>query len=121
MYITAELKSYWLSCYLQHPSSHNFLIPRMLSIYYSCLRFGHQISSLTNFNLAWKTASLLVFVTDKHSDLSLFYIDNQHHFLLCHSAILFLHLVVRWIDWITFHLKFILNLSPMLIFALYFI
>ena len=33
---------------------------------------------------------------------------------------LFLHLVVRQIDWIFFHLKFILNLTLMLVFALSF-
>ena len=34
---------------------------------------------------------------------------------------LFLHLVVRQIDQVIFHLKFQMNLIPVLIFALYFI
>ena len=32
----------------------------------------------------------------------------------------FWYLVLRWINWVIFHLKFILNLTLMLIFALYF-
>ena len=45
-------------------------------------------SSLTTFKLAWKTGTLLAFVTAKHcSDLTLLYIDNQHLFLQCNAAI----------------------------------
>ena len=45
-------------------------------------------SSLTTFELAWKSATLLALFTAKHcSDLTLLCIDNQHLFLQCHAAI----------------------------------
>ena len=66
-------------------------------------------------------ATLLAVVTAKCcSDLALFHIDNQHLSLQCHAVFLFLHLVVRQIFWVIFHLKFILNFIPVLIFALSF-
>ena len=78
-------------------------------------------SSPTNFKLTWKTATLLILVIANYfSDLTLLHIDNQHLFLQNHTAFFFPHLVVRHqLD--IFHLKFILNLIPVLIFALYFI
>ena len=51
----------------------------MLSICYLCWSWALP-SSLTTFKFAWKTATLLAFVTAKHcSDLTLLCIDNQHH------------------------------------------
>ena len=45
-------------------------------------------SSLTIFQLAWKTATLLAFVTAKCcSDLTSLCVDNQHLFLQCNAAI----------------------------------
>ena len=73
-----------------------------------------MVSSLSNFKLAWKTATLLAFVTAKHCS------DNQHLLLQYHVLILFWHMVVRWIHQVTFHLRFILNLTLMIIFALSF-
>ena len=44
--------------------------------------------SLTNFKLAWKTATLLALVTAKYcSDLTLLCIHYQHLFLQHHAAI----------------------------------
>ena len=45
-------------------------------------------ASSSTFKPAWKTATLQALVTAKHcSDLTLFYIDNQHLFLWCNAAI----------------------------------
>ena len=77
--------------------------------------------SLSNCNLAWKTASLLALVTAKHCcDLTLLHVDNQPLFPSVMLLFLFLYLLVRRISFIIFHLKFILNLIPLLIFALCF-
>ena len=79
-------------------------------------------SSLTTFKLAWKTATPLALVTAKHcSDLALLCVDNQHPFLQCHAAI-FVSLSGGKTDCLGhLPLTFILSLTPMLIFALFFI
>ena len=54
----------------------------------SLLESWAQASSLTNFKLAWKTATLLVLATAKCcSDLTLSCIDSQH--LFCSIMVLF--------------------------------
>ena len=79
-------------------------------------------SSLTTFKLAWKTATLLALVTAKCcSDLTFLCIDNQLLFLQCNAAIF-----IPMSDGKTNHLhhlplRFVLSLTPMLIFALFFI
>ena len=65
---------------------------------------------------------ILPFVMEKHrSDLTLLNIYKQHPFSSVSHCYFFLCLVVSWINQITFHYNFILNLIPMLIFALYFV
>ena len=76
--------------------------------------FGSSLL-LTNFKLVWNTATLLPVVATKH----IITIWKWTPFLQCHAAILLLHLVVWWINWVIFHLKFILNYIPILIFAQY--
>ena len=66
-------------------------------------------------------ATLFILVTTKHSNLILWCIDNHHLFLHYYAAFLFLHLVVRWIDQVIFHLIYILNLILVLKLALFFI
>ena len=79
-------------------------------------------SLLTHFKLAWKTATLLALVNARYSsDLILLCIDHQHLLLHCHAVNPFLHLVVRWINWVIFLHRFVLILIPVLIFALSFI
>ena len=46
---------------------------------------------------------------------SLLHIDNQNLCLQCHAVVL--HLEIRWIDQVIFHLRFILKLIIMLIFV----
>ena len=54
----------------------------------SLLESWAPTSSLTTLKLAWKTATVLAFVTAKCcSDLTLLCIDNQHLFLQHHAAI----------------------------------
>ena len=96
-----------------------------LSFGYFCI-FGTSSHSQGIFSyylkLAWKTATLLALVTAKRcSDLTLLCVDNQH--LFCSVMLLFLFhcLVARQIAWVIFPLRFILSLTPMLIFALFFI
>ena len=74
--------------YLQHLLSHKHFDlwdgEHLLSLLESCA----PASSLTTIKLAWKTATLLTFVTAKHcSDFTLSCIVNQHVFLQCHAAI----------------------------------
>ena len=74
--------------YLQHPPCHEHFDPWDVEHLLSSLESWVPASSLTNFKLAWKTATLLALVTVKHcSDLTLLCIDNQHLFLQCHVAI----------------------------------
>ena len=66
-------------------------------------------------------ATLLALVTAECcSALTLLCIDNQHFFLQCNAAILLWHLMLRQIDKVIFHLKFILICTLILIFSLSF-
>ena len=108
--------------YLQHPPSRKQFDPWDVECLLSLLESWAPASSLTTFKLAWKTATLLALVTAKHcSDLTLLCVDNQH--LFCSVMLLFLfHCpVARQIAQVIFPLRFILSLTPMLIFALFFI
>ena len=108
--------------YLQCPPSHKQFDPWDVEYLLSLLESWTPVSSLTTFKLAWKTATLLALVTAKHCyDLTLLCVDNQHLFLQRNAAILFPCLVARQIIWVIFPLRFILSLTPMLIFALFFI
>ena len=74
--------------YLQHPPSHKQFDPWDVEHLLSLLESWAPASSLTTFNLAWKTATLLALVTAKHcSDLTLLCVDKQHLFLQHHAAI----------------------------------
>ena len=74
--------------YLQHPPSHKCFDPWDVEHLLSLLESWAPTSALTTFKLAWKTATLLAFVTAKHcSNLTLLCIDNQHLFLQCNAAI----------------------------------
>ena len=74
--------------YLQHPTSCKQFDPWDVECLLSLLESWAPASSLTTFKLAWKTASLLAFVTAKCcSDLTLLYVDNQHLFHQCNAAI----------------------------------
>ena len=69
--------------YLQCPPSHKHFDP-WDDKQFLLLEIWAPASSFTNFELAWKTATLLVLVTVKHcSDSTFFCIDNQHLFLRC--------------------------------------
>ena len=79
-----------LTChfYLQHPPSHKPFDPWDVEHLLYLLESWAPTSSLTAFKLAWKTATLLTFVTGKHcSDLTLLCVDNQHLFLQHNAAI----------------------------------
>ena len=96
--------------YLQCPASHKCFAPWDVKHFLSLLEIHAPASSLTNFKLAWKTATLLALLTAKHRS-DLLYIDNQHLFLLYHAAFFhFLHLVAGGIYQVTFFLRFILIL-----------
>ena len=74
--------------YLQCPPSHKCFDPWDVEHVLSLLERWAPASSLTTFKLAWKTATLLAFVTAKScSDLTLLCINNQHLFLQHHAAI----------------------------------
>ena len=108
--------------YLQHHPSHKWFDPWDVEHLLSLLESWAPMSSLTTFKLAWKTATLLALVTAKHcSDLTLLCVDNQHFFF---SMMLPFHSLVWWQDKLSRSsspLRFILSLTPMLIFALFFI
>ena len=74
---------------LHHPPSQKHFDPWDVDSLLSLLACWALASSLTTFQLAWKNAILLAFVTAKHcSDLTLLLcIHNQHLFLPCHAAI----------------------------------
>ena len=108
--------------YLQHPLSHKLFYPWDVEWLLSLLESWAPMSSLTTFKLAWKTAFLLALVTAKHcSDLTLLCVDNQHLFFSIMLPFFFPCLVARQIVHVIFPLRFILSLTPMLIFALFFI
>ena len=105
--------------YLQHPPSHKIFDPWDVEHLLSLLESWAPIS-LTTFKLAWKTGTLLALVTVKHwSDLTLLCIDNQQLFLEHHTAT-FILLSGGKTD-CPGHLppKFILSLTPVLIFILF--
>ena len=106
--------------YLQCPSHKCFDhwdVENLLSL----LESWASTSSPTTFKLALKTTTLLALVTAKHCpDLTLLFIDNQH--LFSANAAIFIPLFGGKTD----HpghlpLRFILSLTPMLIFVLFFI
>ena len=108
--------------YLQHPPSRKRFDPWDVECLLSLLESWAPASSLTIFKLAWKTATLLALVTAKCcSDLTLLCVDNQHLFFSVMLLFSFPCLVARQIIWVIFPLRFILSLTPMLIFALFFI
>ena len=106
--------------YLQFPP-HKHFDPWEVEHLLSLLESWAPASSLTTFKLAWKTATLLALVTAKYySDLTLLCIENKHLFLQHHAAI-FIPLSGDKTDCLGhLLLRFILSLTPMLIFALFF-
>ena len=87
-YFSAVPKARWLSCYLKCPPSCKHFDPWDVEYLLSHLESWAPASSLTTFNLAWNTATLVTLVTAKHcSDLTLLCIDNQHLFLQRNAAI----------------------------------
>ena len=63
--------------YLRHPPSHKWFDPSDVEHLLSLLESWAPTSSLTTFQLAWKTATPLALVTAKHcSDLTLLCVDN---------------------------------------------
>ena len=108
--------------YLQHPPFCKQFDPWDVEFLFSVLESWAPASSLTTFKLAWKTATLLALVTAKHcSDLTLLCVDKQHLFLQ-HNAAIFVPLSGGKIDCLGhLPLTFVLSLTPMLIFALFFI
>ena len=93
----------------------------MWSACYLFWKVGHL--HLLVLPLSWlgKTATLLALVTAKHcSDLTLLCVDNQHLFLQHHVAI-FVPLSGGKTDCLGhLPLRFVLSLTPVLIFALFF-
>ena len=108
--------------YLQCPPSHKHFDLWDIECLLTLLESWAPTSSLTTFKLAWKTATLLALVTAKCcSDLTLFCIDNQHLLLQCHVAI-FIPLSGGKTDHLGhLPLRFVLSLTPMLIFVQVFI
>ena len=77
-------------------------------------------SSLTTFNLAWKTTTLSALVTVKHcSDLNYYVLIISTFFFSIMLLFSFPCLVARQIDRVIFLLRFALSLTPVLIFALF--
>ena len=98
--------------YLQHPPSHKQFDPWDVECLLSLLESWAPASSLTTFKLAWKTATLLALVTAKHcSDLTFFFSIMLLFLFPC--------LVETQIIWVIFPLRFILSLTPMLMFSLF--
>ena len=73
-------------------------------------------SLFPNFNLVWKTATLCALVIPKCSDW-LFYALIISTVFSSIMLFLFLHLVVRLMNWVIFHFRFILNLTATLTLA----
>ena len=64
--------------YMQHPPTHKHFLSLVHGILLSMYDSWAASSSLTNFSLSWKTATLLALVTDKHcSDLTVLCIANN--------------------------------------------
>ena len=107
--------------YLQHPPSCEHFDPWDVEHVLSLLESWALASSLTTFQLAWKTATLLAFVNVKCFSDYLYYVLIISTFFF--SIILlysFLCLVAWQIIWVIFLFRFILRLIPVLIFALFF-
>ena len=74
--------------YVQHPPFCKHFDPWDVKHLFLLLESCVPASSLTNFKLVWKTATLLALVTAQHcSNLTLLCIVNQDLFLQCHAAI----------------------------------
>ena len=74
--------------YLQCPTSYKWLYLWDVKFLLFLIESWLPASSLTNFELAWKTATLLAFVTANNCyDLTLLCIYNQHIFLHHYAAI----------------------------------
>ena len=76
-------------------------------------------SSLTNFKLDRKTATLIaIFMAKCDSDLTFkAFIISAFFFSVMPISLFLLDLADRQIDWVIFHFKFILNQIPVLMFA----
>ena len=108
--------------YSQHPPSCKHFDPRDVEDLFSLLEGRAPTSSLTTFKFAWTTTTVLSLVTARHcSDLTLLCIDNQHLFLQHHAAIFIPCLVTRQFVGVIFQLSFVLSLTPMLIFVLFYV
>ena len=108
--------------YLQHPPSRKWFDPWDVECLLSLLESWAPASSLTTFKLAWKTATLLALVTAKRcSDLPCYVLITSTFFCSVMLLFLFHCLVARQIAQVIFPLRFVLSLTPMLIFALFFI
>ena len=92
-------------------------VKQLLSLLESCA----PASSLPNFKLAWNTATLLTLVLQ-----SIVWIYPCHLLIICTFffiillLFLFQHLVIRWISWVSLHLRLVLNFILMAIFVLCF-
>ena len=74
---------------LQCPPSHEWFDLWDVKWLLSLLDSWAPASSITNFKLAWKTATLFTLIMAKHcSDLTLPHVNNQHPILQCHAVIL---------------------------------
>ena len=72
-------------------TSHKWFDPCYVKCLLALLESWALAFSLSNFKLAWKTATILVLVTAKCcSDLILLLVDNQHLFLQHHAAVFIL-------------------------------
>ena len=86
--------------YLQHPPPCKHFDPWDVEYLLPLLENWAPASSLTTFNLAQKTATLLALVTVKCcSDLTLLCIDNQHPF--SSASCCYFHSNVWWQDRLT--------------------
>ena len=104
------LQPHWLHKASDHPVisklMHHFYFWHLSHKHFDSWDVEHSLSlleswapafSLTSFRLAWKTATLLALVTEKHCcDLTLLCIDNQHLFLF--SVMLLFSFPVWWKD-----------------------
>ena len=107
--------------YLQHPTSCKCFDPWDVEYLLSLLEGWGPASALTTFKLVWKTATLLALVTARHcSDLTLLCVENSTFFFSAMLPFSFPCLVARQIIQVIFPLRFVLSLTPMLIFALFF-
>ena len=108
--------------YLQHPPSRKWFDPWDVECLLSLLESWAPASSLTTFKLAWKTATLLALVTAKcSSDLTYDVLITSTFFFSIMLLFSFPCLVARQIVQVIFPLRFILSLTPLFIFVLFFI